>query len=65
MAAELRSTHTQTQAGVWQNIYQFFRCALLGSWSPLIGQSEDMGSLVTAVVSGIALLVLLLFWAWS
>ena len=38
--------------------------ALSGSWSPLIGQGQSRGSLVFAVGSGIAYLVLLLFWAW-
>ena len=51
--------------GFRQNIHQFSSGALLGSWSPLIGQWQGRGSLVIAVGSGIAHLVLQLFWAWS
>ena len=53
------------RGGFQQNIHQFSRCALSGSWSPLIGQCQGWGSLVIAVGSGLAHLVLLLFWARS
>ena len=48
-----------------QNIHQFSRYTLLGSWSPLIGQWQGRGSFVIAVGPGITHLVLPLFWAWS
>ena len=36
--------------GVRQNIQQFFRCALSGLWSPLIGQNQGRRS--SATVAG-------------
>ena len=36
--------------GLQQNIHQFSRCALSGSWSPPTGQLQGRGSLVIEVV---------------
>ena len=55
------------RGGLWewcqQNVQQFSRRALLGSWSSLIGQWQAWGSVVTEVGPGIPYLALLLFWA--
>ena len=51
--------------GFQQNIHQFSRCVLSGSWSPPLGQHQGRGSLVTAGGSGATHLVLLLFCVWS
>ena len=51
--------------GFQQNIHQFSRCALSGSWSPRTGQRPGGGSLVIEAGPGIAHLVWLLFWVWS
>ena len=42
------------RGGIQQNIHQFSRCALPGSWSALIGQWQGRESLVIAVGSGIS-----------
>ena len=36
------------RGGFQQNTHQFSRCALSGSWSPLIGQCQSRGSIVIA-----------------
>ena len=38
------------RGGFQQNIHQFSRCALLGSWSPPIGQCQGRGSLALQLV---------------
>ena len=53
------------RGGFQQNIHQFSRRALPGSWSPLIGSVTGQRSLVTAVGSSITHLVLLVLWARS
>ena len=53
------------RGGFQQNTHPFFRCAVSGSRSPLIGQCQSRGSLVIAAGAVVVHLILLLFWAWN